>query len=342
MKKIDKRAKAIRHRAARVRYDAKRRTPKWKRLKKNKKKLIVGQKQREQKQSRKPFKPLVAPKLFSLIENTNVVLAYFENAKKELRSGENISLDISEVDTLTPDTIALMVANINDVDFVHNSRVVGNEPKKPNLNKLFRESGFYDHVRTSGFVRSSKSNLLHKEVNRKVVPEVAKKALLVGVKHVFGDTRPFAPLYEILVECMSNTNDHADLRGTGKCNWWLYVYCDPVEKLTSYSFLDLGVGIFKSAIVQNYLKNVFKGTPLYKNIYLVDDLLAGNIKSRVYGSDKEIRGKGIPQIVDHAKSLHFRSFYVITNDVMINLKSGYKEQLKHTLDGTFLYWELQN
>ena len=55
-----------------------------------------------------------------------------------------------------------------------------------------------------------------------------------------------------------------------------------------------------------------------------------------------IRGKGIPQIVDNARAECFKSFYIITNDVKINLKTQHKEQLRYPLKGTLLYWELQN
>lgn len=339
MKKIDK--KARRHFLRRANYQAKRRTLKWKNYKKAKRYNIYLKKERKRRQANKPPVVLPAPKLFSLIENTDEVLEYFATAENLLKKRENITFDISDVDQLTADTVALMVASINDKDFIHDSSIKGNAPKKPELHKLFTESGFYEHVMTHGSFVKGKENLLHKEVHRNVVPEVARDASLTGINHVFGNNDPYEPLYEILIECMSNTNNHANLNNQGKCNWWLYVYSDPNQKITSYTFLDLGVGIFKSAVLQNYLKGFFKGSALYKNINLVDDLLAGKIQSRI-DKDKEIRGKGIPQIVDHAKLDKFRSFYIITNDVKIDLKSGAKIQLSHNLNGTILYWELQN
>lgn len=343
MKKNDRRAKTVRFRLARARYNSKRRSKKWKKCKKNNKISIQTEKIKKKRQARKAPKVFEAPKNFSLIDNTDEVLDYFNEAEKLLSSGENLILDISEVEVFTPSTIALLVASVKDPVFCHGSIINGNEPKSPDLARLFSESGFYEHVNsTRGFIGSKKGNLLHKEVYRTVVPDIARNATITGISHVFGSEKPFELLYEILIEAMSNTNDHANLHHQGKCNWWLYVYCDPKQKVTSYSFLDLGVGIFKSAVIQNYLKNLVKGTVLYKNINLVDDLLSGRIQSRVSGVDKEIRGKGIPQIVDHAKSQNFGEFYIISNDVKINLKTKGREQLKNRLNGTFLYWELKN
>ncbi|MFA6447710.1 MAG: hypothetical protein WCW31_05705 [Patescibacteria group bacterium] len=341
MRKLDKSKKARSFRLARARYAAKRHSKKWKDRKKNKKVINLKLKLKKQKQKKKPFKSIPAPRNFSLIENTDEVLAYFKKVEHELKNGENVILDISDVDVLTPATIALMVASLNDPDFHHDSLIQGNAPKKPDLYQLFTESGFYGYVKTHGRFKCNKKNLLHKEVHRKVVPDVAKDAALTGIRHVFDRDTPFEPLYEILVECMSNTNSHADLYEQGKCNWWLYAYSEPKTNIASYSFLDLGVGIFKSAVVQNYLKKLFKGTMIYKNINLVDDLLAGKLQSRA-DIDNEIRGKGIPQIVEHSKSKNFKTFFIIANDVKINLKTGAKEQLDQELKGTFMYWELQN
>lgn len=281
-----------------------------------------------------------SPKSFCLLSNTNEVLGYFKDVGNKLKHGENVTIDISQVQNLTAETVALLVANIKDPNFFHEAIIFGNAPKDPTLKKLFTESGFYEHVNGIGSFSRGKENLLHKEVHHKVEPAIAMEASLIGIRHVFGNEKPFEPLYEILIECMSNTNDHADLIIQGKCKWWLYVYSNPKKKITSYTFVDLGVGIFKSAVVQNHLKNLLKGTILYRNINLVDALLAGKIQSRI-GKDNEIRGKGIPQIVEHSISKHFKTFYIISNDVKINLKNGDREELQHTLDGTLLYWELQ-
>lgn len=340
MTRKQKNEKLLRYRNARIRYSFKRRTSRWKNRKRSSK---LNNQIRTQKKARQKMRlpiSMPSPKSFCLLSNTNEVLGYFKDVEKKLRKGENVTIDISQVDDLTSETVALLVANIKNPNFFHESIISGNAPKNPVLNKLFTESGFYEHVNGISSFARGKENLLHKEVHHKVEPAVAMEACLIGIRHVFDNETPFEPLYEILIECMSNTNDHADLATQGKCKWWLYVYSDPDKKITSYTFVDLGVGIFKSAIIQNHLKNFVKGTVLYRNINLVDDLLAGKIQSRV-GKDNEIRGKGIPQIVDHSASKNFKEFYIISNDVKINLKSGNREELQHNLEGTLLYFELQ-
>jgi hypothetical protein len=206
---------------------------------------------------------------------------------------------------------------------------------------MMTESGFYEHVRTKNKFKQSGASLLHKEKHTKVEPEVAKLVIEHGSNRVFnGVKKPdLGSMYDVLIECMSNTNSHADLTKEGSCYWWLFVHNDPHGKVSAYTFLDLGVGIFKSTTVKGYVTNVKKIVGFYPNINIVADLLAGNIKSRAK-VDTDIRGKGIPQIVANAKNSIFRTFYIIANDVKIDLKTGASEQLQHSLNGTLLYWEL--
>ncbi len=273
--------------SSRTKYQLKRHKEKWKVRKRNK----VLNKHRKfvsrQIQNAKPYTEHYAPKNFSFINNTNEVLKYFIDAEKMFKNKLKISLNIDDIEILSADAISLLVASINDKDFHHNSGYRGNAPKKPELKKIFKESGFYNFVSSSVQKGTGEGNLLHKEMHTKVMPKLAQKAALIGIKHTFENEIPYEPLYDILIECMSNTNNHASLKSLTKCNWWLYVYNDPNSKITSYSFLDLGVGIFDSIVVQGYLKQLFKGTIAYKNIKIVNELLTGKIQSRV-DEDNEI------------------------------------------------------
>ncbi len=303
-----------------------------------KRKLIEKLFDYEDQIKKKSYKLLSAPTNFSFIDNTDEVLNYLEESEKYFRRKQGVTFDKSHVETMTSDAIALFIAFISG-----KQKFRGNAPHKKELKKLLEESGFYDFVLTKSTNKrkvNNDSNLLHKETNNTVEPEIAGEAVLRGIKHTGLSLKDTDPVYDTLIECMQNTNNHASLNKYGNCNWWLYVYNDPNEEITKYSFVDLGVGIF-SSIVANGLKNKFlKNIRALPNIQLVDDLLAGKIQSRIE-EDNEIRGKGIPQIVEYAKTDYFRRFYIIANDVKVNVKTNEKWQLKTNIKGTFLYWELQ-
>lgn len=293
----------------------------------------------EDKKEQRTFKILRAPSNFSFVDNTNEVLDYLKLSEKYFKQKRGVTFDKSNVKELTTDAIALFIAFLSG-----KSRFRGNAPDEPELKKLFEESGFYDYVRTPVKLKKKvnpETNLLHKESNNIVTPEIAGEATIRGINHTHLSMKDTDPVYDTLIECMQNTNNHASGNRYGNCNWWLYVYNDPIENVTKYSFVDLGVGIFKSLVANGLFKKFFKSVSLLPNIQLVEDLLSGKIQSRI-DEDNELRGKGIPQIVEYAKTDYFKRFYIIANDVKINVKTGEKWQLNNNMNGTFLYWELQN
>ena len=285
-----------------------------------------------------------APKDFSLVDNTNKVVGYLNDCRVKLHRDKKITIDISQIESLSTDAIALLVACVNDNSFLGQyGQVIGNAPSKIELTKLFVESGFYQHVQPENQmlknINKADENLLHRESNYQVQSEIAKKACLLGTRHVFNNERPFPILYEMLIEAMSNTHNHANEKQKGKTKWWLYVYNAPNGK-TCYSFVDLGVGIFDSVPVALY-KRLARFLNISHNAELVPDLLEGKIKSREK-VDQNIRGKGIPQIARNSENNHIRRAYIISNDVKVDLKTKQAERLDNNFKGTFLYWELIN
>ena len=295
------------------------------------------------KWERKAYVELEVPKNFSFIDNTNEILEYFIKCKSLLHNKEKVQCDLSHITALSSDAIALLAACANDESFLgKRGRIRGNAPTDPELLKLFTESGFYNHVKATKVLKSahkSDTNLFHQESNYQVQSDIAKNACILGTKHVFGSNKPFPDLYEMLIEAMSNTNNHASNNSNAnQFKWWLYTYNAP-NGHTMYTFIDLGVGIFDSIPVQVFKK--IKRVIGLDNTDLVPDLLDGKIKSREK-VDNKIRGKGIPQIAVNSNSQYFARAYIISNDVKINLKDKTAEALEHNFSGTMLFWELTN
>ncbi len=324
-------------------YQAKRRTKKWKKKKYNAKLQRARKIQSIQRYQQKPYENFEAPKKFNFIDNTNEVLEYLECCKIAFKQKSKVNFNIESIEELTPDAINLLIASINDPRFTFNGSYIGNAPKDKKLKKLFTASGFYNFVSSSSSVKQNidvKNNLLHKETDYKVRPAIAKTICIKGLEHVANSDKPFEPLYEILIELMQNTNNHASANEEDKTKWWTYVYNDPETGNSIYSFLDLGVGIFDSIVVKNYLQKQAQKIGLMHNVNYVKDLLDGKIQSRIE-EDNEIRGKGIPQIVNNAQLDCFKRFYIVSNNVKIDVKKKIGIKLNSNFSGTFLYWELK-
>lgn len=286
---------------------------------------------------RKPIQNIEAPKEFSLIENTEAVLAYFKSARENLSNGFPIRFDISKIETLTSDAIALQIARIKDANFHKNSGIFGNAPDDPNLQQLFLQSGLYEHVSTKGIKPKSKDTLIHKVTKNKVEPQLAKEACLVGLRHTFQSEEIFDPLFDILIEVMQNTNNHAGEK-RGEYDWWLHIFNEPETNISKYTFLDLGVGIFESLPAQSFKRKFGELIGLTHNASLVEPLFNGEIKSR---TGRPERGNGIPQVYDSSKHRAFNKFIMITNDVHVNMKTLEIQKLKNNFSGTLFYWELK-
>jgi hypothetical protein len=292
-----------------------------------------------QKYTQPKIVPILAPYDFSLINNTEATIKYFNLAHEELAKNNGILFDISHIETLTTDAIAVQIAKIKEDKFHLNNRIIGNEPKDEELKKLFTQSGFYDYVETKqAKPKNDKTLLIHQITNNRVEPDIAKNACLKGLIHTFGNEEIFEPLYDILIEIMQNTNNHAGST-RGVYDWWLHVYNHPNSKKTSYTFLDLGIGIFESLPVKSFKRDVLEFIGLQSNLDLVPRLFAGEIKSRTARPE---RGKGIPQVYECSQDKVFEKFILISNDIYADLKTNENKLIKNQFDGTLFYWEINN
>ena len=337
-----KKIKKIRHQLSRSKYELKKRRISFKRKRECRVRLRKYRLEVRKQIALKDQIVKVSPSNFSLIDNTEEVVKYINDCRELLHKKEKKYIDLEAVEKLTPDAIAVLVACANDKKFRGEyGQISGNAPQRPNLSKLLFESGFYQYVQSSPemkFAQNRKCNLLHKESDFIVQPNWAKQACLYGTNHVFGNSSPNSDLYEMIIEAMSNTNNHAS-SNKGNVKWWLYAYNNPNGN-TCYSFVDLGVGIFESLPVQTFKKTKIK-LGFSHNIDLVKDLLDGKIKSREK-MDNKIRGKGIPQIANNSQNNIFARAIIISNNVKINLKTKQSQKITSSFRGTFLYWELTN
>jgi hypothetical protein len=284
---------------------------------------------------------LKAPTDFSFIDNTDDILEYIRIGRQVIRNNQSVRFDIADISRLTPEVIPLLISHLRDPNFNRSLAIHGNAPSNNKFQKIFTESGFYSYVRSRTKFQASDLSLMHNESNVKVKPDLAGKAVEMIMNHGKYGEDYIEPIYNIFIELMSNTHSHANLNKFGISKWWLYAYVNEDNKTIDISFTDLGVGIFKSVIVKSYLKRIGRSLKMVDNSTLVKDLLDGKIQSRIE-KDREIRGKGIPQILEYSHLDCFKQFYLITNDMKIDFKTRASTKLKESLHGTFYFIQLKS
>lgn len=281
-----------------------------------------------------------APKVFSFIDNTNEMLRYFGTGKTLIDKKIPIRFDLGKITTLTSDGIAIFASIFTDKNYHNGTNISGTPPRDIELKRKFLGSGFYEHVDSKRKPTTScHSYLLHKISNKKVEPSIAKKATDFAAEYTFKDGRIFRPVYEIIIELMANTNNHAGTT-TGLYDWWLYVFYDKTTNITSYSFLDFGVGIFNSKQFIIYKNFIFIQTNRKQTtLEMASDLLDGKISSK---TGKGERGRGFTCIMNNAKNPSINKFIIISNNAKIDIKNRTSEELAEEFLGTFAYWEISN
>lgn len=313
----------------------------WKKTKNRLKFLNSFKLNREQRKltqkARKANRPpsIQLPKNFSFINNPEEVLEFFHKLQKFLKNKISVLLDFENVQVITPDVLALLMAKFSNKKFTYGTKAWINKPLDPDLSNLLFECGFYNLIGS----RKDKPThgLLNTKKNTIVDTEVAVSARKLAAQKSYGFDRKIHPLYRTLIECMANTKKHAsgdenDMNET----WWLAVYNKPGTNITTFTFCDTGVGIFKSSKLATFTKLAVK-LGIAKNSDILVKIIEGKMGS---STGLHYRGKGLPKIYSDYKNNELKRLFIVSNDVFADFDSGTFIDLKKHLNGTFLYWEI--
>ena len=123
-----------------------------------------------------------------------------------------IYIDIAEVKHLTIDALMYLLAIINNMRNIFKRKVsiMGNSPLDSEINRLFKESGFFNYVKTNSVVSISKNsdkiqiisgNNSNTSIAKQISDFVSLKLGLSRSKCSF--------IYTMMIELMSNTFKHA-------------------------------------------------------------------------------------------------------------------------------------
>jgi hypothetical protein len=295
--------------------------------------------QKQEARSRRQFQTVEAPSVFSIVNNPDEAMRFFINL--ELYSSRyNINLDLSKVETLTTDAIAALIATIRRLDV----GMRGNLPGNADAQRMLLESGFFDYVSKTQELPKVKRGSIEQQKSKMVEPVVAAELVHFGTKGIFGSSQKCTAAYSTLIECMANTRNHASGRSDKKTpekrkppeTWWATVYADAGRGKVCFTFVDTGVGIFRSVRLGMVRKiyNLFGGK---NDADILRDMLEGKVPS---STSLSFRGKGLPYMNRLALQKRLCSLVIVANDVYANVSSGQFEMLGVQFHGTLVYWEI--
>lgn len=298
------------------------------------------------------YKHIFSPALFSFIDNKDETLEFLEGLRHCLNRKKKTLVRLDNVNRMSTDAVLVLLSIM--VQF-KTSRVEfnGTKPKDMRCRNKLAMSGFFEYLYNNRSVPKNQysfrklANALFTHGQKTVASELADKIVKSASEFVWGEPRRCQGVQKTLLELMHNTFDHA---GTtkGDKHWWLSVEQDDDLHEVTISFIDFGVGIFRS------LQNKGTNEPLYgalqwliKNFPLAQSqpeklklILEG--KLQLTQSNEYFRGKGLAKIYNHYQSYRIASLCIISNYAYYNADKQEYSNLNNEFLGTFISFKIKN
>lgn len=300
----------------------------------------------------KDYAQVFAPKNFTLIGNPEEVIAFISVLKNCFNKKRPVYVVMRDVENIDYDAIVVLLSAM--VRFKsHNIRFNGDFPKNNESKKILSESGFFDTLQLRQFqdrarfeIRPTGKNFISTHGVAGIVDSNLGASLIESASRaVWGKSKRCPGVQTTLVELMQNTVNHASAMSEEEKHWWLSVNPSKTDGKVRFSFVDYGVGIFRSLqekpkdnIFYVALRQLFNK---YKdNAELLRLIMNGELHKTVTG--EYFRGQGLPGIKESMEENAFSNLHIISNNVYANINEGEYKVLTESLDGTFIYWEIDS
>jgi len=283
-----------------------------------------------------------APSNFSIIENAQEVIPFFDDILKftnRTKDRTKIFFDMSNVINISADAIIYLIAIIKDLQSLGQGRhnFAGNLPTEKRCAEYIRQSGFFKYMESTAAVVPtteskqiriiSKSTYDQEDTTKKICDFVCSIANCDKTKTKY--------LFVLLGEMMLNTVQHAYNDNKRLNNW--YVSAQSVGDKILFTFLDTGLGIPKT-VRTRFTEKIFPNESA-----IVESALKGVFRTR---TKKGYRGKGLPKMAECVKNNSLEKLFVISSRAYCELKYSNskmiidKKEQSRPIAGTVYYWEM--
>lgn len=278
-------------------------------------------------------KTYTAPENCSLVSNTKNTLEFIEQSLDRAKKGCKVIHDFRGIKNITPDVLLYIMSLVEKLQIGKIPFHIHGKYKKE-FNVLFRESGFVDYLtKNNKEIENINSDVLAIKTGVDTKPEIAKAVVQRLREWLSLERSETKPIYKILIECMTNTKNHAYATPVMVNKWYLMAYHE--RDSVQFVFLDNGLGIAKT--LQRNWKDLFKG--IFSDEKLVKSALEGRILRSQTGQEK--RGKGLPAIRQVAQNIFIEKLTIITNKAKNDCKNDLDFKLGTEFEGTLLTWKIK-
>lgn len=276
---------------------------------------------------------LRAPSVFSMFDRPDAAVPFI-NSLLSCRTGQRVFIDLSKVSRMSADAALCLMAAARE----HRGLVRGNLPRDRKTLEILRELGFVALLRMDvpqlGLTSLTNRGFMQQrsKAGARVEPDFAQRCAEMATLNTTrqGSDRH---TYRLLIECMSNTHNHA---GTGgrQAPWWVCVH-SPAPGRVVYCFVDLGVGIVASAKARNLMD-----AALHALDSPADALKAIALGAHGSRTRKSERGRGLPGMVEVCRKGSVRDLKLLANSGMWSVSDDRKHVVAESFPGTLVRWEV--
>ncbi|MBU8921512.1 MAG: hypothetical protein KOO63_06810 [Bacteroidales bacterium] len=289
-----------------------------------------------------------APDVFSFIKEPEKVSGFIGKLKNQFKQNKKVFVVLRDVEIIDYSAIVVLLSIM--VRFkAKNLQFNGDFPRNQLAAEIIKRSGFFEKLEIGENDRfqitPKKGDGIFTHSWKRVDPQLTARLIENASITIWGKALRRQGVQRSLIELMQNTHNHADKTSEAIMDWWVSVHHDRESRRVSFSFVDYGIGVFKSLEGKSSGNKFFGWKEKVKEVFtfknnadLLRKILEGELHRTVTG--KPFRGKGLPGIREVMEQNWISNLHVITNDVFANVGAGEFRTLDFPFQGTFIYWEV--
>ncbi|MEM6674308.1 MAG: ATP-binding protein [Planctomycetota bacterium] len=284
-----------------------------------------------------------APSELSLIDSAAATFEFIGRILSHVHRGHKIYIDLSEVTSVRQGAVMALIAALqNAKDNGRRPSIRGNWPKSDQCTSFLVQSGFLEYLYSVPRQHSSDSLFFPISSGHDSGNDIARALTDFYIRHAVAGEVSLTRhrLYGALIECMTNTKNHAFTNVEGKrCRWWVTAHFDKPAGRIRFTFFDNGLGI-PTTVRQRLMEALLR--ELGPTEALIDcKLLTSAMNGEERTSTKKAnRGKGLESIHRSFTEGYIDSLVVLSNSAHFDARKTDSEPLSGPLTGTLFTWSV--
>lgn len=307
--------------------------------------------------NKKPNEVFTVPQEFSIINNPNETISFFNKIIKSVERIRNFQkqknnnsfirtflIDMNNTDSITSDALMYLLTIIKNTRGTKILPInwIGNFPKEASVKEYLKRSGYLHYMNTASenIIQVDdniqiKNGVGYEYEDGDVRRDIRQEIIDFTCIHLNKNKTQITFLMTMLTELITNISDHAYQKGGMFEHSW-HIFVDNKKDKITYTFMDNGLGI-PTTIRKSILEKIIEAFDCENEYRYIETAVSGVHKRSETGLIE--RGNGLPSIYEPYKNKDIDNLIIISNKAYYSGASKY--DMETNLFGTVFYWEIK-